>query len=111
MSVNGKTVAVTDDTFTQAVEDHKGVALVDFWAAWCGPCRMIAPHVERLAEEYGDKGLMVAKLDVDSNPRMTSRFNVRSIPQVLIFKDGQLVETVIGAVPFEHLEHKVRQHL
>ncbi len=104
-------VAVTDDTFTSAVEDHKGLALVDFWAVWCGPCRLVAPIVEELAGEYADQGVRVAKLDTDHNPRTTSRFGVRSIPSILFFKDGQLVDTVVGAVPKKHLKERIEEHL
>lgn len=102
---------VTDDTFTSSIEESKGLALVDFWAAWCGPCRMVGPIVEQLAGEYADKGVTVAKLDVDQNPRTTARFNVRSIPSILFFKDGKLVDTIVGAVPKVHLEQKIQHHL
>jgi thioredoxin 1 len=102
---------LTDDTFTSEIEDAKGLAIVDFWAAWCGPCRMVGPIVEQLAGEYADKGVIVGKVDVDSNPRTTSRFNVRSIPSILFFKDGKLVDTVVGAVPKAQLEQKIEHHL
>ena len=85
--------------------------MVDFWAVWCGPCRLVAPLVGELAEQYRDKGLHVAKLDVDSNPRTTTRFRVMSIPSILFFKDGALVDTVVGAVPKNHLEEKIKKHL
>ncbi len=102
---------VTDQNFAEEVEAGEGLAMIDFWATWCGPCRLVAPIVEELAEEYKDKGLHVYKLDVDSNPAVTARFQVRSIPSILFFKNGQLVDKVIGAVPRPHLEEKVQEHL
>src|SRR5688572_12056294 len=78
------THAVTDDTFENEIEKHGGLAIVDFWATWCGPCRMIAPILEQLATEYAGK-VKVAKLDVDTNIRTATRFNVRSIPLLLFF--------------------------
>ena len=106
-----KVLTVTDQNFGQEVGESDGLTIVDFWAAWCGPCRMVAPIVAQLAEEYEDKGLRVGKIDVDSNPGVTSRFGVRSIPSILFFKDGQHVDTVVGAVPKPHLEQKVQEHL
>ena len=102
-------VAVTDADFEQEIEKHDGLAVVDFWATWCGPCRMIAPILDQLAVEYQGKA-KVAKLDVDSNIRTATRFNVRSIPAVLFFKNGKLVDQVIGAVPKPALESKFKQH-
>ena len=110
MAENGKTVTITDDNFASEIEGVDGLALVDFWAAWCGPCRMVAPIVEQLATDYEGK-LKVGKLDVDANIRTASRFNVRSIPSILFFKDGKLVDTVVGAVPKPVLERKLQQHL
>lgn len=103
-------IAVTDGDFEEQVEKAEGLVLVDFWAEWCGPCRLVAPLVEELAKEYQGR-LRVAKLDVDSNQNTAARFNIRSIPSVLFFKDGDHVDTVVGAVPKPHLERKVQEHL
>ena len=86
---------VTDETFPTEVEAHRGVAIVDLWAAWCGPCRALSPIVDELAREF-DGQVKVAKLDIDSNPVTTARFNVRSIPTLLLFRDGRLVESIVG---------------
>jgi thioredoxin 1 len=103
-------VAVSDETFQAEIEQHKGLAVVDFWAEWCGPCRMIAPSLDALAKEYSGRA-KVTKLDVDSNQRTAMKYNIRSIPAVLFFKDGKLVDQVIGAVPKQHLDTKFRQHV
>ncbi|MBX6333184.1 MAG: thioredoxin, partial [Gemmatimonadaceae bacterium] len=100
-------VVVTDTTFEQEIEKHNGLAVVDFWATWCGPCRMVAPILDQLAAEY--RTAKVAKLDVDANQQTAMRFNVRSIPTILFFKDGKLVDTVIGAVPKAKLESKFKE--
>ena len=107
--MGNSTPAVTDADFETEIEKHPGLAVVDFWAEWCGPCRLIAPIVEQLAAEYQGKA-KVAKLDVDSNQRTAMKYNVRSIPTVLFFKNGKLVDQVVGAVPRAHLESKFRQH-
>ena len=103
------TMDVTESTFAAEVEQHKGLVLVDFWATWCGPCLMIAPHLDQLAQRHTGK-LKVAKLDVDQNQKTAMRFNVRSIPSILFFKDGKHVDTVVGAVPKSHLERKFAEH-
>jgi thioredoxin 1 len=102
-------IQVTDSDFETQVEKHSGLAVVDFWATWCGPCRMIAPILEQLAVEYQGK-VKVTKLDVDSNIKTATRFNVRSIPTILFFKDGKLVDQVVGAVPKAQLDAKFKQH-
>jgi thioredoxin 1 len=102
-------IAVTDADFEQQVEKADGLTIVDFWATWCGPCRMVAPILDQLATEYEGK-LKVTKLDVDANIKTGSRFNVRSIPTLLFFKGGKVVDQIIGAVPKTHIESKVQQH-
>ena len=109
MSVSNLT-QVTDDQFEGEIEKHDGLAMVDFWAEWCGPCKVIAPVVEQLAHEYDGK-VKVAKLDVDANQKTAMRFNVRSIPSILFFKDGQHIDTVVGAVPKQQLVQKIEEHV
>ncbi|MEX1257296.1 MAG: thioredoxin [Gemmatimonadota bacterium] len=111
MTQGTSTVTVTDDTFGTAVEGAEGLVLVDFWAAWCGPCRIVGPIVDELALEYADKGVVVGKLDVDQNPGTAVRFGVRSIPSILFFKSGKHVDTVVGAVPKPYLARKIQEHL
>ncbi len=110
MAENGNTITVTDDNFQSEIAGANGLSLVDFWAAWCGPCRLVGPIVEQLAQEYQGR-VKVGKLDVDANQRTAQQFNIRSIPTILFFKDGQLVDTVVGAVPRPVLERKIQEHL
>jgi len=102
-------ITVNDANFENEVEKHDGLAIVDFWATWCGPCRMIAPILEQLSSEYEGK-VKVTKLDVDANIKTGSRFNVRSIPTLLFFKGGKVVDQIICAVPKGHIENKLLQH-
>jgi thioredoxin 1 len=104
------TLAVTDATFENEVEKHSGLAVVDFWATWCGPCRMIAPILDQLAVDYKDQ-VKVTKLDVDANIKTATRFNVRSIPMLLFFKGGKVVDQIVGAVPRQTIEAKLKQHV
>ena len=101
-----KYIEVTDTSFEQDVLNSDVPVLVDFWAVWCAPCRMIAPIVEELAEEKEGK-LKVAKVDVDNNPETAMKFGIRSIPTLLIFKDGQIVDQMIGAVAKPMIESKL----
>jgi thioredoxin len=110
MTGNGGPVAVTDADFGDVIEKHQGLAIVDFWAVWCGPCRLIAPVIDQLSKDYAGK-VQFAKLDVDSNQQTSIRFSVRSIPSILFFKDGKHVDTVVGAVPKKHLEQKIQEHM
>ena len=104
------TMAVTDSDFEAEIEKHDGLALVDFWATWCGPCRMVGPIVDQLATEYAGKAKVV-KMDVDANIRTTTRYNVRSIPTILFFKGGKVVDMVVGAMPKATIEAKIQQHV
>jgi thioredoxin 1 len=110
MAANGNVVSVTDGDFAAEVEGIQGLALVDFWATWCGPCRMVAPVIEQLAQEYQGR-VKMTKLDVDTNQKTAMRFNIRSIPSILFFKDGEHVDTVVGAIPKAQLERKIQEHL
>lgn len=98
----------TDADFDQSVKD--GVVLVDFWAEWCAPCRAIAPIVEDLAKKYAGK-VTFAKLDTDENPEVPQRYMVMGIPTLLFFKDGKLVDQVVGAMPRAPFEERVKKHL
>ena len=111
MGTSDAILEVTDANFEEEIERADGLHMIDFWAAWCGPCRMLAPIVEDLADEYDAKGLHVSKIDVDSNTSTTVRFNVRSIPSILFFRDGELIDRVVGAVSRPSLEEKILQHL
>lgn len=111
MATSNTILEVTDQNFASEVESNEGLSMVDFWATWCGPCRMVAPIVEELAEEYQAKGLKVGKMDVDANPAIPSKYGIRSIPTILFFKGGELVDQVIGFVPRPHLEDKILKNL
>jgi thioredoxin 1 len=99
---------VNDGNFEDEIVKSKLPAMVDFWAPWCGPCRMVSPLVEELARQY-DGRFKVAKMNVDENPSTPSRYGIRSIPTLLLFKDGQLVDTIVGAVGKAHIEEAMRK--
>src|SRR5690625_2747099 len=110
MSENGAVLTATDNNFASRIEQAEGLAVVDFWAEWCGPGRLVGPISVERAEEYAGR-VTCAKLDVDANEQTAARYNIRSIPSILFFKCGELVETVVGAVPKGHLERKIQEHL
>jgi len=101
---------VTDSTFKQEVLDSEVPVLVDFWAPWCGPCRMVAPVVDEIAEQYSGK-VKVVKVNTDDNPSVASQYGIRSIPTLMIFKGGQRVDMVVGAVPKTTLATTLEKHL
>ena len=103
-------IEITDDTFNEEVVNADTLVLVDFWADWCGPCKMIAPMVEELAEEFEGK-IKFTKLDVDSNPQSATNFGIRGIPTLLIFDDGKPVDQVVGAVPKSVLKKRLEAAL
>ena len=105
----GKTLEITDSNFNNVISKNKTV-LVDFWAEWCGPCRMIGPVIEELANEYEGKAI-IGKLDVDSNPESSVKYEVRSIPTILTFKDGEIVDRQVGAVPKKTLTNVIDSQL
>jgi thioredoxin 1 len=105
-----KPVAVTDDSFENDVIQANKPVLVDFWATWCGPCLMIAPILEEIADEYTDQ-VTVAKLDVDENPQTPAQFGVMGIPTLILFKEGETVERITGYMPKDRLLAKLTPHL
>ncbi len=105
-----KYLTVSDATFESEVLKSDKPVLVDFWAPWCGPCRMIAPIIEELANDYDGKAV-IAKVNVDDNPKISMQFGIRSIPTLLIFKNGQVVDQIVGAVPRGVIESKLKSQL
>ena len=109
-AADGGPVEVTDANFADEIEAAEGLSMVDFWAEWCGPCRLVGPIVDELARDYAGR-VKIGKLDVDANPQTAFRFNVRSIPSILFFKSGEVVDAVVGAHPKASLESKIEEHV
>jgi thioredoxin 1 len=107
--MSGKPIPLTDSNFDEIV-NQSSLALVDFWAPWCGPCLALAPIIEELAKEYLGK-ILVGKLNVDENPQMAERFQIFSIPTILIIKNGREVERIIGLVPKKRIIAALMKHL
>jgi thioredoxin 1 len=103
-------IELTDANFEQEVIKSDVPVLIDFWAVWCGPCKMIAPYVEQIAGEYQGK-VKVGKLDVDNNPQVSMQYGIRSIPTLLIFRDGKIADQIIGAVPKKTITEKLDAQL
>ncbi len=102
-------IHVGDNDFSVEIEGFKGVALVDFWATWCGPCKMISPIIEELANEIQE--VKFAKVEVDDNPAVSSKYRITSIPTLMIFKDGAVVDTIVGFRPKHEIEKLIRLHI
>ncbi len=101
------TIEITDANYEETVEKSDKPVIIDFWAEWCGPCRMVGPIVEELAEDYKDQ-IVVGKIDVDNNPEATSKFGIRNIPTVIFVKNGEVIDKQVGAVPKSTLEDKLK---
>lgn len=104
-----KPIELTDGSFSSEVKKHP-IMVVDFWAPWCGPCRMVGPIIEQLASEYSGR-VTFGKLNVDDNPMVSSRFGVQSIPTILVFRNGEAVDGLLGAVPKAYIEEKFKKYL
>jgi thioredoxin len=103
-------VTVTDSTFKEKVENADGPVLVDFWAPWCGPCRMVAPILDQISDELDGK-LTIAKVNVDENQQIAGSLGIMSIPTLMLYKDGKAVETIIGFQPKPRLMEKIQRHV
>jgi thioredoxin 1 len=101
----------TDNNFNQEVLQSDKLVFVDFWAPWCGPCQMMGPIVEALAHEYEGKNIKIGKCNVDENPNTAGQYNVLSIPSFLLFKDGKMIDQVVGGVQKEKLQEMIAKHL
>ncbi|NTV06517.1 MAG: thioredoxin [Chlorobiaceae bacterium] len=108
--MSGKYLVATDQNFKSEILDADKVALVDFWAAWCGPCKMLGPVIEELAGDYEGKAV-IAKLNVDENPNTAAQYGIRSIPSLLVFKNGQVVDQMLGAMPKNMISKKLDEHI
>ncbi len=107
--MSNEPVHLTDATFEQTITSNK-IVLVDFWAGWCGPCRALAPTIEEMAKAYAGK-IIVAKLDVDENPATAEKFQVFSIPTVILVKDGKEAERIVGLCPRKQYDDALQKHL
>ena len=101
---------ITDDSYQKEVLESEIPVVIDFWATWCGPCKMIAPIIEEMANEFEGKA-KICKVDVDNNQNIAMQLGIRSIPTVMIFKGGKLVDTIIGAVPKAKIVNRLNEHL
>ncbi|NTU68520.1 MAG: thioredoxin [Chlorobiaceae bacterium] len=108
--MSGKYFTATDQNFQSAILEADKVALVDFWAAWCGPCMMLGPVIDELAGEYEGKAI-VAKVNVDENPGTAAKYGIRSIPTMLVIKNGQVVDQMVGALPKTAIAKKIDEHI
>jgi thioredoxin 1 len=107
---NDNIITLNEDNFDDHVSQANGPILIDFWAAWCAPCKVVAPSLDKLAEEMAGRAV-VAKVDVDSNGDLANRFGIRSIPTLMVFKDGKVVDQLIGAAPKDQIQSMIERHL
>lgn len=110
LNINSMATQLTDSNFKETVLDSGKVAVVDFWAEWCGPCKAIGPVIEEISKEYAGKAI-VGKVDVDSNPETAMKYGIRNIPTILFIKNGQVVDKQVGAVPKANLVATLNKHL
>nr|3ZIV_A Chain A, AECA THIOREDOXIN [synthetic construct]3ZIV_B Chain B, AECA THIOREDOXIN [synthetic construct]3ZIV_C Chain C, AECA THIOREDOXIN [synthetic construct] len=103
-------IEINDENFDEVIKKSDKVVVVDFWAEWCGPCRMIAPIIEELAEEYAGK-VVFGKVNVDENPEIAAKYGIMSIPTLLFFKNGKVVDQLVGARPKEALKERIKKYL
>lgn len=108
-SAPNKPVEITDVTFTEIIQNYS-LVVIDCWAPWCGPCYMVAPLIEEMAQDYAGR-ILFGKLNVDENQEVATRYGIMSIPTLLVFKNGELVDRIIGAMPRKMLEPKITRHL
>jgi len=108
-SMPNSPIQVTDSDFESLIQEYP-LMVVDCWATWCGPCQMLSPVIDELARDYAGR-IVFGKLDVDENPRTAMNFGIMSVPTLLIIKDGKLVDQIIGAVPRDYIESKLRKHM
>ena len=108
-SASDKPIEVTDTTFKETIQNHS-LVVVDCWAAWCGPCRMVAPIIDEMARDYAGK-ILFGKLNVDENREVATQYEIMSIPTLLVFKNGQLADRIVGAMPRQMLEPKITRYL
>jgi thioredoxin 1 len=104
-----KPINLTDSNFDMEKSKYS-LLVVDFWAAWCGPCKMVSPIIEQLAEQYAGK-IVFGKVNVDENPYISQRFGIQSIPTLMILKEGEVIDVMVGALPKGQIENRIRQHI
>ncbi len=107
---SARIITFNEENFDEEINQRRGPILIDFWASWCGPCKVVAPVLERMAEEFAGRA-HVGKVNVDDNGDLTNRFGIRSIPTLVVIKDGKLVDQLIGAAPAEQIRELVERHI